>query len=313
MGTDSSGLDEAAKDVEWEEVTREAAWSKRDSMGAVVFNDRMWLLGGYTPKRVNDVWYSSDGVNWYQATGAAPWGGRNLPCSIVYDGKIWVIGGIQPQPLKTSYNDVWYSLDGATWEQATGNAPWSRRGAASSVVFKGKMWVIGGFEDGTFTHNSDVWSSHDGRTWEQVTAKAPWSPRAMHTSVVFKGKMWVIGGGVYNTAYPHNIAGNYNDVWYSSDGEEWVEVTAAAEWAPRRFHCSEVYNGKIWVLSGYHYGNRNDVWYSSDGKNWREAKPGAPWTIRHAPVCLVFKDRLWVIGGYGQTLYNDVWACKAKP
>lgn len=293
----------------WRLVTEEAAWSRRDSMGSAIFDGKMWILGGYTPERVNDVWYSSDGVEWRRVIDEAPWIGRNLPCTVVYDGKIWMMGGgtrLKPG-VHVSCRDVWYSSDGRIWRLATDDPPWGPRGAATALVYEGRIWMMGGFNAADYTHNCEVWTSRDGRSWELVTDKAEWGARAMHTSVVFDDKMWVIGGGVYNEAYPSNTVIDYNDVWCSSDGVEWCRVTESADWTARRFHCSVVYRDKIWVIAGYHYGNRNDVWCSSDGRIWHEVE-GTRWPRRHAPVCLVYKDKLWLLGGFGDILYNDVWA-----
>jgi len=277
-------------------------------MGSVIFNGKMWLLGGYTPERVNDVWCSSDGVNWHRVTSSAPWNGRNLLCTIVYKGKIWVMGGITKlkPDAQVSYNDVWCSSDGKSWRMVTDEAPWSPRGAATALVYEDRIWLMGGFDAANYLHNNEVWTSRDGREWELVTDEADWGSRAMHTSVVFDDKIWVIGGGVYNEAYPNNTVVDYNDVWCSSDGVEWHRVVETAKWMARRFHCSVVYDDKIWVVAGYHHGNRNDVWYSVDGRIWHEIE-GTPWPVRHAPACLVYRGGIWLLGGFGEVLYNDVW------
>jgi hypothetical protein len=70
-----------------------------------VFDNKVWLLGGRSTSRTNDVWYSSNGSAWTQATPSAGWTARNSHASIVFDNKIWVIGGYDNQFC----NDVWYS------------------------------------------------------------------------------------------------------------------------------------------------------------------------------------------------------------
>ena len=42
--------------IRWEKVVSEAPWCRRDSMGEVVHEGKMWIFGGYTPTRINDVW-----------------------------------------------------------------------------------------------------------------------------------------------------------------------------------------------------------------------------------------------------------------
>ena len=85
----------------WRRVAEHAAWYPRDSMGKVVFGDRMWMLGGFARGNRNDVWSSADGVTW---TGhQAPWPTRHEPGCLVHDGKLWFFGGYG----NVLYNDVW--------------------------------------------------------------------------------------------------------------------------------------------------------------------------------------------------------------
>ena len=228
------------------QATASAGWSVRSHYASVVFDNKMWVIGGYIGGGLkNDVWYSSDGVNWTQATASAGWSARSYHTSVVFDNKMWVIGG---ETWTSPYykNDVWYSSDGVNWTQATASAGWSARSYHTSVVFDNKMWVMGG-------SGSDVWYSSDGVNWTRATASAGWGARYGHTSVVFNGKMWVIGGLV-NGSYK-------NDVWYSSDGVNWTQATASAGWSARCYHTSVVFDGNMWVMGGQDSsGLKNDVW-----------------------------------------------------
>jgi hypothetical protein len=302
----------------WEQDASSVLWSPRDSSGELVFDGKMWIFGGYTPDRINDVWCSANGIDWTQVTDAADWSGRNLMSTLVYSDRMWVLGGFSgPYYQLVSRNDVWYSQDGANWTQATASAPWAGRGAMSAAVFKDQMWIMGGFQAENyqgFQHFDDVWCSSDGVNWQCIVEHAPWGERAMHQSVVFNDRLWVIGGGQYDTAYPNNIKANYADVWSTADGVNWVKE-CDAPWAARRFHASVVYDDKMWVIAGYgDTGNLNDVWFSEDGVNWQQQDPfDVPWPVRHEPMCLVFDDILWLMGGNGLncTLYNDVWTYMA--
>ena len=299
--------------ITWERQAAPAGWSARDSAGEVVFQGKMWILGGYTPGRVNDVWASADGVKWEQITPKAPWPARNLPGSVVHQGRMWILGGAQSVgKVSSSLNDVWSSADGKHWEAATLEAPWKPRTAAGVFVFDDQIWVTGGFDASDYRHYGDVWRSADGKNWTQVTANAPWADRSMHGALVFADRMWIIGGGEYNSKFPQNTKVDYNDVWSSLDGKKWTRVTDSAPWTARRFHSALVYDGEMWVIGGYHRGNRNDVWHSSDGKNWTEAKSDPIWSVRHEPMCLVFQDRLWLMGGFGRKLFRDVWTLSRR-
>lgn len=308
-------------DESWTLRTDDAAFSPRDSMGEVVYDNKIWLMGGYAPQRVNEVWASSDGTNWTMATAAAPWAKRNLPGTVVYGGRMWIMGGINGLG-SGGLNDVWSSIDGVDWTQATAAAPWSPRGAISPVVFQNKMWVTGGLGalDGTDHHN-DIWTSTDGSTWNQVTAAAPWTDRGMHTTLVHDDKMWVIAGGVYDQNQPNNIGAEYNDVWVTEDGENWTQVLEHAPFDGRRFFGATVYDNRMWVVAGFsddhphpwHNSNRNDVWSSVDGVHW-EQMATVPWGPRHESSVVTFDNELWVIGGFANGfLVNESWSYRAVP
>ena len=73
--------------------------------------------------------------------------------------------------------------------------------------------------------------------------------------------MWVIGGVSEN--------GYLSDVWSSSDGVNWTQVTATAQFGSRSGHTSVVFNNKMWVIGGAKYTDLNhDAWYSEDGVDW---------------------------------------------
>jgi hypothetical protein len=298
----------------WVKVADRAAWAPRDSCGEVVYQDRMWLLGGWFSSHRDgprDVWSSSDGVNWTLVTQTAAWEHADLPTALVHDGKMWMMGGWAKGrlPGASASNQVWWSTDGAQWHCATRSAGWSARLGAAGVVFNGKMWILGGVEryfDGEPRHlRNDVWHSTDGKQWTLATANAPWAPRAYHAALAFGGKMWVFGGGNYLPTYA-----GYNDVWNSSDGVHWTKVTEHAPWSPRIWFSSVVHRNRMWLLGGWSNKpskNWNDVWHTADGVKWEELKTDTIWSKRHEQSHYVFKDSVWIVAGNPWPLTNDVW------
>jgi hypothetical protein len=305
----------AVKAPDWVKVTDKAGWQARDSQGEVVFNDRLWVMGGWfdsfsPPPR--DVWSSADGRTWELVQKAAPWKHSDLPMTVVFGGKMWTMGGWYNGRLKdhSASNEVWYSADGKDWVQATAKAAWTPRIAAGLVEFKGKLWLLGGTEDYYFgtdkSLKNDVWYSENGKDWTLATADAGWSPRAYHQAVVHAGKLWVMGGGNYTPKY-HAV----NDVWSSEDGVKWTKVTDKAAWHERLWFSAVVYRDRMWVLGGWSsppYTNWGDVWYSKDGKTWTEYRPAVCWKARHEHSAYVWKDKIWVAGGHAQPLNSEVWS-----
>jgi hypothetical protein len=303
------------KNINWVKVTDNAEWKARDSQGEVVFNNQLWIFGGWfnsyeAPPR--DVWSSKDGINWKLVNNAAPWIHSDLPSSIVFKGKMWMMGGWYNGRLEghTAGNQVWSSKDGINWKQVTGKAEWSPRTAAAIVQFKGKLWILGGTENYYFGDNrslkNDVWYSSDGKTWTLATADAGWPPRAYHQAAVLNGRIYIFGGGNYVPEY-----NAVNDVWSSEDGIHWTQNTPAAPWHERLWFSSVVYRDHIWIMGGWSnnpYKNWSDVWYSKDGKNWSELKSEVVWKGRHEHSAFVFQDKIWVAGGMTPPLTNDVWS-----
>ncbi len=235
--------------------------------GSVVFNNRMWVIGGFSGlSELNDVWSSSDGANWTQvlATNTSPgpnqFPGRNGHASVSYGGKIWVVGGNKGG----NSNDVWSSSDGVSWSlvlpdtASPGPNQFPRRTSFPMVVFNNRMWVIGG-SNGTYFN--DVWSSSDGVSWVQALSNnaSPgpnqFSQRSGQTCLVYGNGLWVIGG--------FNGSTRLNDVWFSGDGTLWNPMTLSAAFPPRQQHTSLVFNNEMWVLGGWATtGYYNDVWHS---------------------------------------------------
>jgi len=291
-------------------VNRQAPWQARDSQGEFVYDDHLWVLGGwFTPETPNprDVWKSPDGKQWTCTVEVAPWEHSDLSASMVFRGRMWFMGG-RKLPGAENSNKVWSSTDGAEWTLETDDPGWCPRVAASFAVFGDRMCDPGGTES-FYDHSdamvkNDVWSSADGKQWERATANADWSKRAHAQTVVFDDKLWIMGGGLW---HPEHVAAN--DVWCSEDGANWTQVTAAAPWPPRLWFSSVVYRDRMWVLGGWskENGNFGDVWYSKDGAHWTELKSAVVWKNRHEHSAYVFNDKLWVAGGYAETLNSEVW------
>jgi hypothetical protein len=310
---------EVPGDAVWSLVTDTPAFGPRDCAGSLVFNGRMWLLGGWypydDPTTNSEVWSSPDGLDWQLET-VAPWEGRHCAGYAVHRGKMWIVGG---DNNRYHYqNDVWSSPDGIDWTLVAGDVPWRDRVTHHVLAFDDRLWVLGGQQITYFDPSggdavyNDVWSSPDGVDWTRVLERAPWAPRGQILgAAVFKGRMWILGGGTYNDPRRY-----YRDVWSSADGVAWDRV-GRAPWAPREYHNVAVFDGRLWVLGGYRNGNLDDVWSSPDGVHWRQAlsmlPPGllvqTPWGARHAGNVFVFDGALWMVGGsiLDSTPVADVW------
>lgn len=316
-------------DYKWINVTLKAEFAPRDGAGAVVLNNTMWLIGGWNPidkekyPRIcsNDVWSSKDGKVWTMEKQNTfldknfdpilDWQGRHCAGYVVYKDKMWIVGGDVNQGYYQ--NDVWNSVDGKKWTYINQgrDVPWGPRALYYTVVFKDKIWVMGGQTMPAFAPSeeifyTDVWNTSDGINWKQIEQKEPhWTSRGtIGGSVIFNDEIWMIGGASYDTPQTP-VRRYYGDIWSSSDGIHWKCRVKSAPWESRMYHDVAVFDGKIWVLEGYRDGeNKRDVWYSNNGIDWTEL-PGTPWKPRHAASIFVYDNALWVVAG--NNMESDVW------
>ena len=184
----------------WTQATAAAGWSPRIAAAAVVFQDRIWILGGTEnyyfgddKSLKNDVWYSADGKEWKQATADAGWPARAYHQAVVLNGKIYLFGGGNYVPKYHAKSDVWCSADGVSWEQVTDAAPWSPRLWFPAAVYRDRMWILGGWSNNPSRNWGDVWHSADGVTWTEIP-NTPWKPRHAASVFVHDGTLWMVAG-----------------------------------------------------------------------------------------------------------------------
>lgn len=220
------------------------------------------------------------------------------------------------------------------WEQVVKSADWENRYDHASVVFKGKMWVVGGYNPGEYqddTYYEDVWSSSDGIHWTEENASAPFKGRRGHALVVFndgsQDAMFLIGG--YSVNENNGYREYRNDVWKSADGINWTEIKVQSvaqnaegemiDWYPRMNHSCVVaeHGGSkyIYLLGGYtqvpdmngRYSMKyfNDVWRSTNGVSWEKVLNN-DYGIRAEQACAVdpLTNTIYMQGGSHGILFD---------
>lgn len=211
--------------AEWREVTPQAGWTPRIASALIVFQDKMWLLGGVEDyyfgtdaSLKNDVWTSIDGQDWTLVTEHAPWAPRAYHQAAVLGDRLYVMGGGNYTPGYVAYHDVWSTIDGVEWREETAAAPWSQRLWFSAATYRDRMWVTGGWSKEPTARNwGDVWYSKDGANWKEYKPEVTWRERHEHSLYVHDDKLWVAGGMIP----PLN-----SEVWSLSIPPDWFEKSA---------------------------------------------------------------------------------------
>ncbi len=283
------GFPEYDGEFQWTQVVKNAEWPNRYGHAAVVYDNKIWVFGGYNPGVVKgdtyyeDVWSSSDGESWNCVLEKAPWLGRRGHQLVVFDD---------------GSGDAMFLVGGFTVNE----------------------------ENGYREYGNDVWKSTNGVDWTELKPRThppkdtvgDWQPRFNHSLVVANhggtDYMYIIGGALMRDNYPAQYAMKYfNDVWRSTDGISWEKLNNNDYGIRSEAACAvDPETGRIYIQGGVHgvifeeanstIHPRDDwhwLWSSDDGVNWvAELDPlveGRFWRSDHDMV--FYKNSLWCLSG----------------
>jgi len=154
-------------------------------------------------------------------------------------------------------------------------------------------------------------------TWRQVDPNLIKFPgRDSHATYQFNGQLFLTGGldakeTMKNKMPVYEKAQYFNDIWSTTDGQNWQLTKARAEFPPFRSASVVEFKGSLYLFGGWSpvVGYKTGVWQSTDGLKWIKIAP-ASFEEREGQKVVVFDDKLWLIGGvnYDQKkTFNDVW------
>ncbi len=223
-------------------------------------------------------------------------GGFSNNAMVVFKKGVWAVGGSNTNtPPYTPGSDVWSSSDGKNWKLVQSNL-FSSRSEHSLLVYKNKMWVIGGF-DASGNVLNDIWNSSNGVDWQRVARFTNIGDIGNNSSVIFRDRIYVfIGDGQTSTK-----------VWSTSDGVAW-RLESSGAFPVRNYTQTIVFKNQLYVVGGWDRDNgtySNDVWASHDGRSWRRNIPGPSsifgaeriFSPRIEHTITEYNGKVWVIGG----------------
>ena len=222
--------------------------------------------------------------------------------------KIFILGGLASDSTtnQSGYrNDVWSSVDGATWEPLN-NAGWGARTDFGAVSHNGSIFVMGG-RDANSPYN-DVWSSPDGSSgsWTKQEGTKRWSARYGLRAVSHGGLIYVSGGDSIIGS-----GGVEDDVWSSEDGKNWTQ-RATTKFTARAAHEMVSLGGAMFVMGGSGSGYLRDIWESGDGVTWNYR--GTDWGGNNGRrsnfYAITYDGQMYIMGGNrnANNVFAEVWS-----
>ena len=290
----------SADGIDWRQETASAPFGGRFDHGAVVFNDRLWVIGGTTEGgRTNDVWWSTNGVDWTEASHSAAFSARTGHTVSVMNGRLWLVAG-DDGALR---DDVWSSDDGIAWTRATATAGFAPRARHVAATAGGKLCVTGGVVT-TPTIVRDLWCTTDGTRWNAIYGIG-FNQRYDAGSAQLGERWYFVGGEMKpGAALPQGgIEYFYTDDVHSWDGNLYRRHTPYGPFFSGTPNVLAM-NDRLYMI-GSHDGVRAEesTYVSIDGNHWELAPnsigPQPPGRIGSAFV--VHGGKLWVLGGGWET------------
>ena len=231
----------SADGINFSLVTDTPAFTPRTGHAMTVFNNALWIIGGYDGSYKNDVWYSGNGTQWYQASDSADFSPRQGMTLQTFKGNMWVIGGADS---KGEAGDIYWSLNGAAWVKAA-NAPAGTGIGHTSFVFNGKMYIISAVQKNK-KYDNPLWVSDDGINWALADKDLNFGFQHIAGAVVMNNKIYVFGDVCAD--YPDAIA-QKGDVYESEDGLKWKKMKIDNAGIKCGFH-PVVFGDKVVLVGG---------------------------------------------------------------
>jgi hypothetical protein len=138
--------------ITWTLVLPEGPWKARQYQDVIVYDNAMWVIGGYDGvSNRKDVWYSEDGITWHELKNT-PWPARHASSIFNYDKSLWVVAG-------NMWND--------SWRLNTLVCPNVISPVTTNTVFTGDSAIfISSYSSNSSTY---IWQTKIGQLWQNVT------------------------------------------------------------------------------------------------------------------------------------------------
>lgn len=280
--------------------TRAPMLNPRAAFGATVFNNLIYVMGGFSDNQLSsstEVYDPSTNTWSLKASIPTP---RNEPGITTVNGKIYVIGGYNGIALNVVEE---YNPATDTWTTKA-NMPTSRSNV-SVTVLNNKIFAIGGWPNGinsveVYDPVTDTWTAAASLAQGRITTNG---------STTLLGEVYFTGGKTNSAIFSTHEA-------YNASINSWTSKSDLP--APRWTASSVTLNNKIHFLGGtdnYTPGAvtpnyANNFVYDPINNSWSEGIPMLHTRSNHSAV--VVENKIFVLGGMDEsglpTNLNEVFS-----
>lgn len=287
----------------------------------VMANGKGYLIGGRGTRGVDE--FDPKTRVWKKAVAKMPTQMHHMQC-VFYQGKIWIatswFGG---SPRESVNEKMWiFTVATKTWKSAPGLPPARRRGAAASVVFNDKLYVVAGNRGGHGPPAKTLgwFDYYDFKTKKWVTnlPNLP-VPRDHVGGAMVNGQLCIAGGrnGGANSFFSATVPSTY---CYNFGMKKWIKKDDIP--APRAGSAyGRTCGGKMMIAGGEGKFkaafNRVDLF---DGSKWttlpslKRARHGTGLAVANCGSCgqIFIASGSGARGGRPELESTEVWLPNGK-
>lgn len=282
----------------WQPVVTRNSCSPRHENAAALIGDSLYAVGGRGMKPLEALNLKT--LVWQ--TLPTPPVEMNHFQAITYHGELYVVGAFQGKyphetPLPTMYI---YSPKQGAWRTGPEIPKDRLRGSAGVVVYKDKIYVACGIQDGHWDGHVAWLDEFDPgtNTWKRL----PDAPRTRdHISAAVVDDKLYLAGGRNSTARINKVLETTIpevDV-YDFKTKTWTTLPAVANIPTQRAGATAVtQGGKVWIIGGESVQqlSHNEA-EALDPKTNRWTNKTTLNQGRHGTQAVVYKDKIYIVAG----------------
>eukprot|EP01132_Coremiostelium_polycephalum_P000610 gene610-758_t len=233
--------------------------------------------------------------------------------AVVHKNSMFVYGGHLPDChtfIKDVKNDIYsYNFETRKWLKIeTNGKPLPNKTEHSAVVYKGSMYIFGGYsgKEQSYLDVSIYKLNLDTMTGETIegTGEKP-AGRSAHIAAVWNDYMYIFGGWDGNDT-------NNEFYRFHFPSAVWERVRGKGPLPPQiRSHSATVYKDYLYIIGGYGPNGHTEFPYSYNllENEWVPLIDNRDGPCSRSRLRTVaYGDALWCLGGWNRTsYYNDLW------
>ena len=283
----------------WHIIKVKSQPTKREDCSFIEVGGKFYLIGGRGILPV-DVFNPATNV-WVQKR-LTPFEMHHFQ-AVAYKNEIYVVGGMTGNfPHETPLDYIYiYNPKLDSWRKGAKIPENRRRGSGGTVVYKDKIYLIGGIQDGHFDGTVswiDAFIPSTGK-WETFE-DAPHARDHFHATVI-NDKLYISGGRKtsFKTKQVVDLTTPEVDV-YDFTNNHWQTLPETFNLPTQRAGCTTVtYKNQLLILGGeskaQETSHQNVEAFNFDKKSW-SSLPNLV-TGRHDTQALIYKNKLYIVAG----------------